>query len=443
MAAGENLIASDGKAVRGGGRVRFALPILLSLYALAYLDRQVVTLLVDPIKADLGISDVQYGILQGGAFVLFFTLCSLPIGWAVDRYSRRRIIFWGVLTWSLFTAASGTARSYAQLLFCRFGVGAGEASLAPASYSLLGDLFPPSRLAGAMAIFSTGAIIGGAISLILGGYIVMFAAGVNSVTLPLLGEVRSWQLVFLIIGIPGMLMAFLALLLPEPARAKTTAANSGTMRQLAGHLARFRGFYACHIAGFSLLNIMGAGYVAWIPTVFIREYGWSAGQTGLVLGLLTVVFGTAGMLLSANFVDWLFRRGHHDAHLRYYAVAAVVLGICGIIIGFAPDVWTIVAASAIIKFIIAFIAVAAAALQIPTPPQLRGRTSALFLFVYNIVGFGIGPALVAVIARHLVDGDISKGLGITFLIFAPLTAAIFALGLRPMRRAVREETAQG
>ena len=419
-----------------------AVSVFLVLYALAYLDRQVLTLLVDPIRQDLGATDFEISLLQGAAFVLFYTICALPIGWAVDRYPRRRVIFVGILVWSIAAAAGGLARNYWQLLLCRFGVGAGEAALSPSAYSMLSDLFPKERLAGAMAVFSTGAIIGGAISLTVGGLVVSLAKGAEGYVIPLLGEVRPWQLVFLITGAPGVVLAFLVFLVREPTRRGRIAAKVskglGVGALIPFLRSRWR-FYAAHILGFSAFNLTVAAYVAWTPTFLMRKYGLSAAETGFTLGGLSLVCGVAGMLGSGFIVDRLFRRGLKDAHLRYYAVGAALCGVAGVGAMLVPTLPLAIACMSVVKVISPFIAVAAAALQITTPNEYRGQVSALFLFVYNILGFGLGPSIVAGISDFVIGGgrgDIGLAMAVTFAMFTPLAVGAFIAGLRPMRRAV-------
>lgn len=417
--------------------------MFLVLYALAFLDRQVLSLLVDPIRADLKISDFQVSILQGGAFVLFFVLCALPIGWAVDRYPRRVIIFLGITVWSLAAAGGGLARNYWHLLLSRFGVGAGEASLSPSAYSILSDLFPRERLAGAMAVFSSGAAVGGAISLALGGYIVALAKGAGTMTAPLVGEIRPWQLVFLLTGLPGLVLGVLVFLVREPQRRGRLAAMQGHedgpgKSSILRFMAPRRGFYIAHILGFSFFNLMAAGYVNWAPSFLMRTYHWPVQRVGLVLGLMSLTCGVSGMLGSGFVVDRLFRRGLHDAHLRYYAWGSAICAAAGAGATLAPNVALALAGMVVVQLIIPFIAVAAAALQITTPNEYRGRISALFLFVYNIVGFGLGPSIMAGISDFGLGGhgSIGPAMALTFAIFGPLTALTFALGTRPMRRAV-------
>jgi MFS family permease len=436
--------AATAPMVRAEGRDRSgnwgAVVIFLILYAFAYLDRQVLGLLVDPIRADLGISDFQISVLQGAAFVLFFAICSLPIGWAVDRYPRRPIIFFGIVIWSLAASAGGLARNFWQLLLCRFGVGAGEASLSPSVYSMLSDLFPKERLAGAMAVYSTGSMIGMAISLAIGGVVVSLAKGAEGYMLPLIGNVRPWQLVFLLTGLPGLVFACIIFLVREPQR-RGRIGTDGQRPPFGAIIPFLRGrwrFYAAHIGGFSIFTMVLAAFTAWTPTILMRKFGLGAAQTGFTLGGLTLVCGVTGLLCSGMLVDRLFRRGVADAHLRVYAIVALICGVAGVTAMLATNFYVAIGAMTVIKTLSPFIAVAATALQITTPSEYRGQVSALFLFVYNIVGFGFGPSVVAGISDFLIGGggDISLAMACTFAVATPITAVVFFLGLRPMRRAV-------
>jgi len=420
---------------RGGERRLIA--VLLVLYALAYLDRQVISLLLDPIGRDLGASDVEMGFLQGLGFVLFFALCGPGLGWMVDRYPRRRIIWAGVTVWSLCTAAGGLAQTYHELLFARFGVGAGEAALLPAAYSMISDRVDKTRMAKAMALFSVGAIVGGALSYGLGGAAVSLAARFASGSLPLLGPVHPWQLVFLGIGTLGLPLALLIFAVPEPVRQPALRAAGET-----GDLAHFRRhwkFYVAHIAGFSALCHVTAAHTAWSATFLLRHYHWSVSEVGTVMAGLSLIGGGVGMYGSGLLADWLFRKGYRDAHLRLYVIGAPVMAAAALLAYSGLNAALTMIGYGVLGVGAAFIAVAASALQLATPPQRRGLVSAVFLMIYNIIGFGFGPAVVALFARTF-DNDIGKGMMLTWGLAAPIIVICLVLALRPMRQAVAEVT---
>lgn len=417
--------------------------VFLLLYTFAFLDRQILSLLVDPIKSDLGVSDFEISVLQGAAFVLFYSLCGLPIGWAVDRYSRRRIVFLGIIVWSFAAAAGGLARNFWHLLLCRFGVGAGEATLHPAAYSILSDLFPKERLTGAVAVYSTGAAVGSAVSLVLGGLIVGLTNTVPSYTLPLIGEVKPWQLVFIITGLPGLFIAFLVFVIPEPVRRGLLATTKVQDAKVPpgsafAFMKRQPGFYAAHFAAFSMFALMGAGYSAWAPSYLIRTFDWPVERVGYVLGLLTLICTAGGMLTGGYMADFLVRRGVRDAHFRFYAWMVGIFGAAGVMAMLSRDIVVVLIGLAVVKFISPFIPVAAGALQITTPNEYRGQVSAVFLLVYNGIGWGLGPSVIAALSDFMLGGPQSIGLAmaITFAVLSPVTVLVFILGLKPMRRAV-------
>jgi len=299
---------------------------------------------------------------------------------------------------------------------------------------------PAARLAGTLSIFSTGAIVGAAASLAGGAWVVDRITACPD-CVPFTQGLHPWQIAIIVMALPGLLFGALAILVAEPARQHDRRAESEsglgeTLRMISAR----RGFYIAHFLGFSLLNILCAGWLAWVPSFLIRTHGWSLARTGFTLGVVSLAGGLIGMVGSGHLADHLYRKGVLDAHLRLYVWAAAVLGIAGIAATLATTTWLLITAMLVIATISSFIAVAAAALQITSPPRARGKVSALFLAIYNILGFGLGPAIIA-FTGDTVLGDEHKlwlALLIHFAVFAPLCALAFAFGLRPMRTLVAE-----
>lgn len=413
--------------------------VLLIIYLFAYLDRQIISLLVEPLKADLRISDIDVSFLQGAAFVIFYTLFGLPIGFLVDRLPRRPIIFAGILFWSLASAASGLAQTYDQLLLARFGVGAGEAALLPTAYSMIGDAVSRQRLSRAISFFSLGAIGGGALALTLGGYLVKAATDMGGVSLPWLGPVAGWQLVFLVIGMLGIPASLLIFLVPEPSR-KISAATSGATGNPRGpgHLRLHLRFYFFHIAGFSIMCLVMAGNAAWQPAFIQRAFGWNIAQVGAVLGLVHMVGGVTGMLGSGFLADFLQARGYRDAHMRLYLFAMPIMALAATAAFSSGNLLLTLVGLTILSIAAPFIAVAASGLALATPANRRGIVSGIFLFCYNIVGFGAGPTVVASLSEWLApeSGDLGSALTLSFVGATPIIVLLFFFGLKPMRSAV-------
>jgi len=421
-----------------------ALPILIVLYALSLLDRQVLTLMVGPIKRDLGISDFQVGLLQGLVFAVFYSLAAVPIGWLVDRFPRRPIIWAGVTVWALAASACGLAQNFWSLLIARLGVGAGEAALSPAAYSMLADLFRPSRLAFALSVLMIGSSLGNGLAIGLGGLVVSFAEHGGVLRLPLLGELQSWQFVFLATGLPGLVLGGLIFLVREPVRRDRMKAKGGPSF---GETLRFMGsnrrFFTAHFVGFGLLSIVGWGFTSWLPVYMVRAFGWSIGQISLPLALIIGVGGTLGTLLSGWYVDRLFGRGRTDAHLRVYAFIALGMALLGVAAFQAANPYLFLLLATPIASSMTLAATAGAALQIVSPNEMRGQVGAMFLLVMNGVGLGLGPTLVGALTDFVFGDEARLGASLTLLfgVLAPLAAATLWLGMRPMREAFARSAA--
>jgi MFS family permease len=428
----------------------YATIVLALLYWISILDRFIISLLVDPIKRDMGITDVQFGLLHGFAFAVTYALFGLLAGALADRFSRRWIIFASVTAWSLATAACGLAQNFWHMLLARVGVGAGEAGLNPNATSMLSDLFPRDRLTSAMAVYSIGATIGSGTAYLFGGLIVDLVSRVDYFTLPLVGQVRSWQAVFFIVGIPGALLSFIIFTLPEPVRRdRGGIQHSGgfwrgmwdAYRSLLRFIRSRLRFFLCHYSGFAIASAIIGGGGAWYPAHMGRTFGWSPGKIGLTLGLTLVVAGICGKLLCGHFVDSMYRRGYRDAQLRWYAVCLVIATPIGIIATTSGNPWVFLAGvGALLVLLSPLPACYSASLNLVTPNELRGTGIAFFAATAGMLGLGGGPFLIASISENFFSGPtaIGKGMAATIAICGPLAAALLALGCRPMRQAMRE-----
>jgi MFS family permease len=424
----------------------YAVFVLALLYWVSILDRFIITLLVDPIKRDLGISDVQFGMLHGLAFALTFSLFGLLLGTLADRANRRWVIFAGVSVWSLATAACGLAQQFWHLLLARVGVGVGEAALNPCATSMIADLFPRERLTTAMALYSLGATVGAGCAYFFGGMIVDLVAQTDLIDLPVVGTLRSWQAVFLIVGIPGLLLGLLIFTLPEPVRrGRRGTDQSLSWRKTYGDLLKFIGsrrrFFLCHYSAFTFASAVVAGSGTWYPAHMMRTFGWSASQIGLALGITLTAAGLLSQVITGRAVDALFRRGMRDAQLRWYAGCLVLATPTGIIATTSANPWVFVVCIGLFLTLISSLpACAATALNLVTPNELRGSGIALWSATAGLIGSASGPMLIAVFAEQFFSGPSAIGAGIATLIAicCPIGALLLALGFRAMREAVTE-----
>jgi MFS family permease len=417
----------------------YLVTVLMVAYIFSFIDRTILTLLVQPIRADLGISDTQISLLHGFAFAIFYTLLGIPIATLADRKNRRNIIAIGVAFWSLATAACGLARDFWTLFLARVGVGVGEAALSPAAYSMIADSFPEDKLGRALGIYSVGAFIGAGLAFIIGGMVVGLVATAEPTVLPWVGTVQPWQLVFFIVGLPGVLVALWVMTLREPLRRVSTQAvqQQAGFRTLLGWMRVHWRAFAAHLAGFSLLGLLFNSTIAWMPTYMIRGFGLTASQAGLWLGTILLVFSTAGILVGSFLSDWLRRRGRTDATMLVGLISAVCLVPFAFTSTTVSSLWLcLVLFSPLIFFSTFAWGAAAAAIQVITPNRMRATASAIYLFFLNLVGIGFGPTLVALCTDYLFGEDAAVGKSIALVagISAPLAALLFWWGLAAFRR---------
>jgi MFS family permease len=428
-------------------RAWLTLVILGSMLVLSYLDRGILSLLVEPIRKDLHITDVDISLLQGLAFGVFYALFAFPLGWLADRYSRRGVIFFCITGWSLATTACGLAGSFWQLAAARLCVGIGEGGLSPAAYRIIGDLFPPRRLGMALGIFSAGASLGLPVAIILGGAIVTWAASQGSMSLPLFGDVQPWQLVFLVLGPPGLLIAPLIFIAPRGARVQKQPSEPAAVKAPQGKPADGYGaflrsrmkYLTLHFSGYSMIAMIAYGAGAWAPTYFQRRFGLSMVEIGLFLGVINAGCGMIGHAGWGWVVDRWFSRGVKDAHIRLYAITFPLIGVGAVVAyGLADSPLMAFAALPIVHLLMPFTAPAVGHLQLATPVEYRGRTTALFTMVFNIVGAALGPLIVAILTEHVFRDPAKVGLSIATMAAAAaaLGTIIFVFCLKPARNAI-------
>ena len=424
----------------------YAVFVLAFMYWVSILDRFIISLLVDPIKRDLGITDVQFGMLSGVAFAITFSLFGLVLGTLADRLSRRWVIFAGVSVWSLATAACGLAQNFWHLMTARVGVGMGEAALNPSATSMLTDLFPRERLTNAIAIYGLGATMGSGFAYFFGGTIVDLVSNTGEIVLPVVGALRPWQAVFMIVGLPGMLVALLIFTVPEPIRrGKRTLDQSLSWRKSYGDLLKLIGarkrFFLCHYIAFGFASAIVSGSGAWYPAHMGRTFGWSASKIGLALGITLTAAGFLSQSISGRIVDAMFRRGTRDAQFRWYAGCLVAATPVGIFATTSANPWIfLVGIGLFIALLASLNACSSTALNLVTPNELRGTGIAFWAATLGLVGAASGPILIAIFAEQLFHGPAALGYGLATMmaICCPIAAVFLFLGFRAMREAVAD-----
>ena len=411
-------------------------------YVFSFVDRQVIALLVQPIRADLQISDTGFSLLQGLAFAIFYALMGLPIARLADTRSRPVIIATGIFVWSIATAACGAAKNFWQLFIARMGVGVGEAALSPAAYSMITDSFPKSKLGLALGIYSIGSFIGAGLAFLIGGAAIEWVGQFGEISVPLIGIIKPWQMTFFIVGLPGVLIAVLFFFtVRDPERKGVMAAGKSgyAIREVMGYIREHLKTFTAHYLGFGFLALSLFALLSWGPAYFIRRFGLSPKEVGVYLGTIVMIGNTTGVLCSGWLVDFFTRRGYSDAAFRSGIVGGLGVVIPAALFSSASDLQTTTLVFGLAMFFSSFpMATSAAALQVMAPNQMRAQVTALFFVFMNLLGTTGGSSLVALSTDYLFHDDLAVGYSMSLITAAAgLTgAAILSLGLRSCRRTV-------
>ena len=416
--------------------------VLLLASVFSYIDRQILALLIEPIKADLLLNDTQISILHGFAFAIFFAVMGLPLGRLADIWVRKRLIIIGIVLWCIMTAACGLARDFSSLFIARIGVGVGEAALAPAAYSLISDIFPRDKRSKPISLFAMGPYVGGGLSFVVGALVI--AAIVRDIHLPLLGVLRPWQLTFIAIGIPGLLVAVLiAFTIREPVRRERVTQESDSPSPFSKTIAficQHRLVFSLLTLGYSGMAMCGYAVQAWLPSYFIRIFGWTASEIGLSSGLIILLAGGVGTFMGGVWADYLLQRRYLDAYPRvsvYCSFAPFLI----LIVCFMPT-----ATGALLVLVPAYffmgihIGVGIAAFTQVTPNEYRAQVLAIYIFVLIVLGAGVGPFAVAIFTDYLFQDSLAVGKSLALLagMIGVAVVTLFWSSLRPYRTMMNE-----
>ena len=420
----------------------YVIAVLFLAYTFAFIDRIIIALLVEPIRDAFQISDTQISLLQGFSFALFYTTLGIPIAILADRKKRTAIIGAGIATWSVMCALCGLATTYLQLFLARVGVGIGEAALSPPAYSLIADYFKPASLARALGVYSAGVFVGAGLAFMVGGAVV---ANMPSWTVPALGwELAPWQVSFIVVGLPGVFVALLMFTVREPFRRgiAATGADGVPFSKVIGHLRREIRIFGPHFLGYGLLALLWSGTSQWVPAFLIRSFGMPLQEIGFWYGLVTIVFGSAGIILGGFYADHMRRGGKFDANMRIGLIAALGLLPFGVAAPLMPEAWLALVLFCPVLFFNGLpYGAAAAALQALSPNRMRAQVSAIYLCIVNLLGIGLGPTVVALITDFGFGDDaaVRYSLAIVNLVVAPLAAFILWKGMAPYGAAIRAQ----
>jgi MFS family permease len=419
----------------------YVVALLSITYMLSFMDRTLISLLISPIKAEFRLSDTQLGMLIGFGFVIFYSVLGLPFGAFADRKDRRWLIVSGLVAWSLATSASGFVGGFGGLMAMRTLVGVGEATLSPSAYSTLADRFPPHRLGVAIAIYAAGVSVGGGLAMAFGGVLVEWAKHAT-LTIPLLGAVSGWRLALFSVGLLGFPLTLLIVLTLREAPRKVSTAPpplSDLWRYLGNRKAALIGA----LTAFAFANVANYVVFLWAPALFMRVHGLDARTTGLIMGTIVGVFGSAGMVLGGLAVDWLTRRGVRDATIKvifWCVVAQIPIMPVAFLVGSSTLAFVLMVPTMMLTT--AASSVQGTALQLMTPALMRGRIIAIYLLVVTMVGMGLGPLMIGVLSDNVFTAKTGLAASMAAVALAGLVlATITMLATRGAARAVIVEQA--
>ncbi len=436
----------------GGAYAWYVVAVLMFAYIVAIVDRQILSLLVEPIKRDLGVTDTQIGLLAGFAFILFYSILGVPIARLADRKNRKAIISIGIVVWSLMTAACGLTKTYIQLFLMRIGVGAGEAALSPAAYSIMADYFPPQKLARAIGVYAMGLYAGSGIALLAGSAVVAMLSGPGMIELPVIGQLHRWQMTFIVVAIPGFLVLALMTSIREPQRRQY--AYDGSHRDIEAERIPFREIFRffrenrrliiAHFGGFLMTGTVISAFLIWVPEFLRRTYGYSIAEAGAIYGLALLLFGTAGPYFGGWFAERLARRGYRDAEMRAAAICSTIMIPISIAAPLAPDRVSGLVMLALLSFILASAqGLPPTIMQLIAPNKMRAQFTAFFILVAALAGFSLGPALTAMLTDYAFgyDAALPYSLAIVSAVLTPVGVALLVYGLKPYRERLATQQA--
>ncbi len=421
----------------------YVIAVLTIASTFSIIDRQILNVMIGPVKRDLGgISDFQVSLIMGFAFTFMYSVLSYPAGWLADRYSRRNLMAGGIAAWSLLTVFCGMASQYVHLFLARMGVGVGEATLGPASNSALADYFSADKLPMAIGIVSAAPFVGQGLANMAGGPLIDYLESTPNYVLPLFGEVFSWQMVFIVVGAPGLLVALAMLGVREPNRRGKISDSVGVpFSEVWEFVKRRKAFFVLIFAGYLGLATQGWSLFSWLVEYYVRNHGWTRTEIGLTYGSIALLVGIMGSVLGGIAATVLIQRKVEDATLRLVTYATIILLPAATALTLVSDPWLGILLLIPVTFCMAIPpGLIMASLQAIAPNELRGQMVAFYLIAVNFLAYTFAPSLPAILSDHVFGSELALGKSISILALINYSLAITCLGvgLKYYRRCLSE-----
>lgn len=400
------------------GTAWYGLGCLLLCYFMFFVDRNILTLLVGPVRHDLGINDSQMGILNGYSFSVFNGLMIIPFGWYCDRKTRRNVLIFGIALWALSTIASGFTTTFTQLVVTRMGLGIGEAALSPAAFSLISDYFPKARRGAAVGVYGIGGFGGIGLSYLIGGAVLATFRGVDRVELPLVGATSVWHAAFIVVGFVTLLLALLLTTIREPPRLASHPQAIAADGPFMAHLKQHWGAFALVMIAYICLGILAIGWFAWLPSYFIRVFKMPPIQAGVQVGWVTTVAGVTGAVAGGYIADWMMRRGLRGGKVPTLLIMFLAWIPCALGMYFATSIGMALFWTFVFTFAdgIGFMQYGNV-MQEMFPASMRARSIAAWGVCSTIFTYGIGPFMFGASLDLVFHGDagLQSALGLVSL----------------------------
>ena len=400
--------------------------ILLIGFTFSFIDRQVLNLLVVPIQNDLNITDTQISALQGLAFVITYVGLCVPIGRIIDKTHRVSVMIIGLLVWSFATVACGFSKNYISMFIARMGIGAGESTVHPGSISILGDYFDSDKIASPMSIYLLGPYLGAGIAMIFGAQVLDWASQMDSnITLPIIGEVAPWQLTFIAVGLPGILVACLFLTIREPKRKikEIESDEAPSFKKIAEYIKNNWQVYGAIIIGNSCLIILLYGLQSWVPTMLLRVYEWDLIQSGRIYGLIAMLAGSAGVLSGPFVLKFMNKKNINAPHFKLAIFGISMASVSLVLLPFQANVNIALIFVTLASFFVTLpLAGTSSAMVIVSPNRIRGVITGIYVVVTSVFGLVLGPFLVASSTDFIFQDPnaVAKSLALVSVLIGPV-----------------------
>ena len=414
--------------------------LLTIAYVVSFVDRYILGLLIGPIKADLGLSDLQIGMLMGPAFGVFYATMGLPLGLLADRSRRTWIVAAGIAVWSAATAFSGLAKNFAQMFVARLSVGIGEAALSPCAMSLISDSFPEDRRGKPIAMYSSAISVGSALAALLSAAVLTWAKASGDLAFPIVGTLAPWQIAFLTVGLPGLILAIPFLVLPEPRRiALPQEGRPSHLGHMLLHVGRNFTTYGSFVSVFCFMTIVAYSH-GWLAETFDRTYGWPVEKYALYNGLTLIVMGPLSVMFAGWLSDRYTQRGVKDAPMRIALLGLFLstpLAIIAPLLDNGMHAFVVMASSNVGLAFISSVGVTAL-LQI-VPARIRAQTVALYYMSISLSGLFLGPMLVGLFNDTIFEPEgVRYSVALIPALFGLPVMCLAPLILKLYRRALEE-----